>query len=321
MLNKVLFLDISTLRLEVFVIGYPDKGESQIVLISDSKNNILFSCVIDCYKHSSVNKTIEILEGRGVKELNLFIWTHTDEDHSLGIDDLIEKFCKNTTRFLLPELITGNERDFVEYNETVKSCFESINTFNTGGNYCVSSVSVVPGGHSQVFFFKFIDTITGSELVFEILAIAPLSALIRRRWDTGALKKKNDVSIATIFKIGNLNLLFSSDVENQTISQIADFHFDNLAFLKTPHHTSKTSTKLIDKVTANYKNKIPTSVTTVYRVHDLPDCDLIDEYKKISDRFYSTGLGDESSGVTHTIFDIVNNSIIGEKIYGNAILL
>jgi beta-lactamase superfamily II metal-dependent hydrolase len=321
MQNKTLFLDVNTLRLEVFVIGYPDKGESQIIIISDISHNILFSCVIDCYEHAAINKTVEILESKGVQDLTLFIWTHTDEDHSFGIDNLIKKFCKKTTRFLLPELITGNEKDFVEYNEYVKACFDSINAFNVGGNYCVSSATVIPGGHSQVFFTKFIDKKTGSQLNFEILAIAPLSALIRRRWDSGIVKKKNDLSIATIFKVGNLNLLFSSDIENQTISQIADYHFQNLAFLKTPHHTSKTSTKLIDKILANYTAKIPTAVTTIYKVHNLPDGELVDEYKKITEKFYSTGIGDQSSGVTHTTFDIVNNIIIDEMIFGNAVLL
>ena len=319
--NNILFL-IDNLVVEIFVIGYPDKGESQIIFLTDRTNNsIIFSCVIDCYRHQNINKTIEVLKERNISILDMFIWTHTDIDHSLGIVDLVTSYCNKKTNFILPELVYGNLNDFIEYNNEIKESFDVINSFNTGTNYNVNSATVVPNGHASIWRNKFIDKDNGAELIFEILAIAPCSALLRRRYGIGEINKKNDLSIATIFKIGQLNLLFSGDIENQTINQIADYHFENLAYLKTPHHTSTTSTNLIEKIKNNFNFKIPTAVTTVYKSNNLPHNDVVNEYKKITDNFYSTGIGNDYFGITYTKYHILSNSITEEILTGNAILL
>lgn len=322
MQKNSIFVDINNLTLEVFVVGYPDKGESQIIFIKNKIiNNVVFSCVIDCYKYKGVNKTIDILDQNGIELLDMFIWTHTDEDHSIGISDIVRRFCTNKTKFILPELVHGNEKDFVNYNKEIEESFKLINAFNTGSNYNVCTATVVPNGHSSIHKLIFIDLQTNCEIIFEILALAPCSPIIRRRWESGEVRQKNDLSIATIFKIGEINLLFSGDIENQTISLIADYHFENLSYIKTAHHTSTTSTNLISKIEDNCSNSIASAVSTIYKTHNLPHADVVEKYKKIVDKFYSTGLGDDTNGYTKTVFHIVSNSIIEECLFGNAIEL
>lgn len=320
MINDKFFININDLLLEIFVIGYPDKGESQIIILKDDKH-IYFSCVIDCYRHNSINKTIDILNTNGIKHLDMFIWTHTDEDHSLDIENLINTFCNSKTSFVLPELTYGNLNDFIKYNLEIKNSFDLINSFNTGQNYNVATATAVPKSHSNIWRNEFIDIKTTSKLLFEIIAVAPCSALLRRRYESGDIKKKNDLSIATIFKIGDLNLFLSGDIEDQSINQMANYHFENIKYIKTPHHSSTTSTNLIDKLIEHSEAKTLKSVSTIYKQHNLPHPDVVERYKKISDSFISTGFGPKDSGVDFTRFNVIKNEIINEERSGNCLKL
>ena len=320
-MKKVFVDDINKITLEVFTIGYTEKGESQVVLLYDNVNsNCILSFVIDCYSANEANLTIEILNQYNITHLDYFIWTHTDEDHSIGINNIIDTFCDKKTQFYLPEGVAGNENDFINYNQEVKECFDKINALNQGGNYNVHTLTSVVGGHTQVLKMFFVDSFTSKEFVLEILGIAPISALIRRRWDAGEVKNKNDLSIATIFKVGEIGLLFSGDIENQTINQIPDFYFEGLSYIKTPHHTSKSSTKLLDKIENVFNDeKISSAVSTTYKTHNLPDTDLIQQYKKYVTTFSSTGDGNTGYGYVKTVFEIINKEFT-EELFGDAII-
>jgi len=133
---------------------------------------------------------------------------------------------------------------------------------------------------------------------------------------------KNDLSIATLFKIGELNLLFGGDVENQTLNQIPDFHFEDISFIKTPHHTSKSSIDVLNKLDRNDQGiKIPSVATTIFSNFDLPDLDVIKEYLLHAEVFNSTGEGSEDYGTIMVVFDILGKAIETEELRGNAIKL
>ncbi|PKL80295.1 MAG: hypothetical protein CVV25_04650 [Ignavibacteriae bacterium HGW-Ignavibacteriae-4] len=313
--------DIKKITLEVYTIGYTEKGESQVVLLYDNVNSkCILSFVIDCYSANNANLTHDILIQKNITNLNYFIWTHTDEDHSMGINYIIDTFCNKETQFYLPEGVAGNENDFIDYNLEVKECFDKINAFNQGGNYNVHTLTCCVEGHTQILRKIIVESKTSTKFVFEIIGIAPISALVRRKWADGNVKKKNDLSIATIFKVGELSLLFSGDIENQTIHRIPDFYFEGLSYIKTPHHTSKSSTKLIDKIEKIYDNKIiPCAVSTTFKKHKLPDIDLIERYKKYVDTFSSTGDGQTGYGYIKTVFEIINQKY-SEELFGDAII-
>ncbi|WP_185286183.1 MBL fold metallo-hydrolase [Chryseobacterium indologenes] len=313
--------DIDELTLEVFTIGYSEKGESQIIILFDNKNdNPLLTFVIDCYATARFHKTKEILDSYKIKHIDHFIWTHTDEDHSTGIEVLIDDYCNKKTNFYFPEAINGNIKDLVDYNAEVKACFDKINAFNISQNYNVNSISTVAGQHTQVLKSQFVDTKTSKNFSFEVLAIAPISAIIKRRINSGKIATKNDFSIATLFKVGELNLLFSGDIENQTINLIPNYLFENLTYIKTPHHTSKTSTKLLDKLDEVYINKVPFAISTTYRANKLPDKELIKDYKKYVTSFISTGDGTEGFGYVKIIYNITKMEYFKEELYGDAFI-
>lgn len=307
--------DISKLKLDVFVIGYSKKGESQIILVYD-EDKIIYSFVIDCYSQNEINKTIDLLNSQNVSAIDYFIWTHTDEDHSIGIQDIIDQFCNKGTNFYLPEFNYGHIHDLIDYNEEVKASFHKINELNKRQNFNVNSISAPSGGFMSILDTKLQDK-RGIYQTLQVLGVAPSSPLLRRRWNNQNITKKNDFSIALIFKLGDLNLLFSGDIENTTINQIPDFYFENLCYIKTPHHTSKSSDALLKKINSD-EWTVSTSVSTVYKQHLLPDLDLVSEYKNISEKFYSTGSGLNNFGYIKTSFDVIEGSIIEEEVFGDA---
>ena len=316
--------NINEITLHVFTIGYSEKGESQIIILYDNiRNQCLFSFVIDCYSTNSFHKTKDILDCYKILNIDYFIWTHTDEDHSVGIDKLIDDYCSIKTNFYLPEGIDGTESDVFGYSDDIKNCLEKINSLNKSRNYNVHTLTLPTGGNLEILRAVIKEEKTTKQFNFQVYCIAPFSAIIRRRKLAKEEGKKhtnaNDFSIATVFKVGELSLLFSGDIENQTINLIPDYHFEGLSYVKTPHHTSNTSTKLLDKIEKNFDGiKIPTAVTTTYKVFNLPKSELIEEYRKFVTTFNSTGRGATGYGYVKTVFNVIKKEYT-EELIGDAV--
>ena len=309
-MSKKIFLNDDNLRAEIYLIGYPKMGESQLVLLRDkSSGKIYFSAVIDSYTHDSVNKTIELLNLHSVKQLNLLCWTHPDKDHSIGIDTIFNDFCSNDTLVLLPEGVNGSATDFLDYEANILDFFSAIKNNNSGRKYNVDSASAVREQTKGVVTRLF--TLGLKEIKFQIDAVAPIGAIVRRRMENG-LSVKNDISIALILKFGECSFFFSGDIENQTISLLPEHIFSNLSYLKTPHHTSKTSDGILKILESTYDGeyKIPITCTTAYRKHFLPNEKLIEKYRLYTSSFFTThnDSSPENYGIIKAVFNPFDNT-------------
>jgi hypothetical protein len=208
---------------------------------------------------------------------------------------IINGFCNKYTEFFLPEGIYGTDEDFVSYSKEILEAIDKINTFNTGQSYNVSSISTPSGSsmHLDKLSRTFKDR-KSREIKFRIKALAPISAIIRRRIAT-ALRTKNDSSIALMAKFGAYSAFLSGDIEDSAIRQIDPYHFEELNYLKTPHHTSTTSTHLLKKFDEIFNgHQIDLTCSTVYVQHSLPDAGVVESYKVYTKKFLTTG--DSSSG-------------------------
>jgi hypothetical protein len=285
-LEPEIVYDLRELTLKVFIVGYSTKGESIIVLICNKSEDdvVLFSAVIDCFELDDINKTMDILNDNNVKELSLFCWTHPHEDHTLGILDVLNKFCKKDTKILLPEGVTGSPKDVLSYDSYQQSIFSKIKKNNSNIVYNVKSVSV--GEYRNTEYKKRIKD-SRAEILIEVFSYTPNSSIIRRRIEKNKCDVVNDYSIALLFDIGDISLFFSGDIEDQTIGQMSIEGFEEkIDLLKTPHHTSDSSGELLSLL----ENGIVNTCTTVYKQNDLPKDKIVKKYKNLSDNFYSTGL-------------------------------
>ena len=94
--------------------------------------------------------------------------------------------------------------------------------------------------------------------------------------------------------------------------------FNNPLFLKIPHHSSKTSDKLLGRLKNSSQSM---SCTTTYYSQRLPQIEILNEYQKRYSHLHSTGLSKEdkySYGVLEYVFDLFGARNVHIKRHGNA---
>ena len=99
--------------------------------------------------------------------------------------------------------------------------------------------------------------------------------------------------------------------------------------MKIPHHASATAGCFIDKLNGLDISSPAVATTTVYRIHNLPDKEILKRYAMWGNytEVYSTGdvesfeKDNEKSGVIKTSFDILERKKvpIETSLYGNAV--
>jgi len=293
------------LILDIYLIGYRNKGESIIFVIYT--DDIPSYCgVIDCYEYNNLNVTVEILKKKDIKSLDLLCWSHPDEDHSIGIDTIISLYANENTKVLLPGHINGNEYN---YNPRIQNTFNIINqnvVSRKVKKYIVRDVC----DNMNLVHKNYINK-SGQPYEFNICSIAPNSTILRGN-DFKETIQKNDYSIGLVLSLGEFKVLFSGDIENRTIERFEDFYLPNFFdCIKVPHHTSESSDRLLNFL--NYEAKSEIACTTVFRNHKLPQVMLIDRYKNYVREFYCTGSIEtedtEDYGVIHIQTDIVRKQM------------
>ena len=109
---------LKNLRVRIYVVGYHKQGESIVIILLDNATEEIFYCgVIDTFKKKNIHITKEILEHYGIKRIDILCWSHPDNDHSWGLDELLENYCDDQTDFLYPYGVEPNNMFFSEYNK------------------------------------------------------------------------------------------------------------------------------------------------------------------------------------------------------------
>ena len=312
--------DLKQLQLHIFLIGYPVEGECILIFVVDnSVNEVLFSMMIDCYSYNNYNVAHDILNLYNIGTLDYFIWTHPDNDHSVGIEDTLKKYGLKTTTILLPEGVLNGRK----LGENATSALNYINSVGIRKqNYQVNRVSVSLPKNRNIFE-ETIYTDTIAKLDFSFSIIAPNSAIVGKRTTKNKKCKLNDFSIGIIIHFGDLNFVFGGDIENQTIKRIPEYYFDNIGYIKVPHHGSISSDSLIESVSniSNLSKKQIIAATTVFTNSSLPQQIVLDKYKSFCSNIFYTGSGSQNYGYIKTVYNIAETTVELPEIKGNAICI
>ena len=270
-MNKVKLFS-NSLVLEVYLIGYPSQGES-VVFFLKADGKVSYTGVVDCFKHQSINKTLEILQKEGVSRIDFLCWTHPHEDHSLDIDRLLQLYCDNNTKIWLTDI----------YPDELETC-----GFSKSSILMYSSIKKKIGAlNSNIKFAKdntILDRLRfeGREAyLVEIESFAPNSTIIAERKERQQKEEGNPYSIGLSIFAGRFNVMLCGDVENPTIERFEDIYFEApVDYIKIPHHGSPTSDMLPNKL-RSFGIKAPSVATsTVYNRHNLPEDAVLKEYQK-----------------------------------------
>lgn len=186
----------NALKIEVYVIGYKGIGES-IVLFIKADSLVIFSAVVDSYCYCGENKTIEILNKNSVDKIDYFCWSHPDEDHSLGIDELFHNYIDEDTLINIPEDVEINknkcsERTIEIFNLLIE-CSKSKKKYKV---YTISDFKDILA-YENDFRVLYND----KEYLMKIESISPNSSLIRQELDVLNFNK-NRHSIAFLLYFG-----------------------------------------------------------------------------------------------------------------------
>ena len=317
--------DRRNLLVKVFVIGYPNRGESICVLFIDAGygNKVLYSMVIDSFKYKRINKTVDILCRFGVDKdkLNMLVWSHPDYDHTFGINEIINGFCDENTKVILPYDLNGEVWNKVKYNRDDKNIIQNIlrlvrRKFKSHETACVPEKKFVPFEN-----LEFNDLIGGLSVIIQ--AVSPHGSRINYLLETESEIHKNELSLCLQIDIGNEyknSLVFLSDIENEAIAMLDSKCFESPVFIKIPHHTSSTSDEFLKEI-SELEEKPYVACTTVYKIHGLPEKHLLEKYRKCVSQIDCTGFKKKKSqnyGCVEYTFDFYHDFSISVRHEGHA---
>lgn len=310
--------DTSKLQVKIYVIGYKEQGESIIMLFIDLvKDIVVYSIVIDsCLANDGTNKTIEYLEKKKVKKLNILCWTHPDTDHTLGIDTLVNDYCNKKSLILIPFGLFGKDDDPINYNEGDQERIKNLIQYNTTKTKCVIPIGPKSESQETVLDLQFDDLLNPKKC--HILAMSPHKDYIYDNFISNTKVNKNHLSISLMVELEGYKFDFCGDITERTINHIWRIPFDRPLFLKTPHHTSRYSLNLLEILTTDADSL---GCTTTFSREGLPHDDAIQSYLERYSVFHTTGTTKDDTpiyGIIEYTFDLFDKKQVTIKCHGHA---
>lgn len=324
-MNK--FFDES-LEFEINLIGYKSKGECILFFIK-ADGRVVYSGLVDCYEMSCKNVMIDLLGQAGIDCLDFICWTHPHDDHTAGLDKIIDEFCNERTKIWIPPVLTTDIDDFSRNIRSTYGKLFSILESKKRDNTIVRDASDV----KLLERIRYKSNTDNLFYEFSISSFAPESNLLLKKQINEMFDVGNLYSIGLIINIGHFYVVLAGDIENYAMKTLPDMNFSDLKngfeYLKIPHHSSKSSDAIIDRFNSMEIGAPIVATTTVFRANKLPDLDVLNRYCGWSKDIEVYSTGDISNdldekcicGIIKTSIDVLGNREfpIETSLRGNAI--
>lgn len=317
-----IFDEINDLYVDIYLIGYESEGESCIFVLK-SNTEIFYTIVIDSYETDKNNYIIKILDSIDKeRKLDMLVWTHPHDDHSIGLDKIISKKCDKDTKIIISNILNKE----LEYSKTSNSIIKYISSKLNGkspkGRWNINSMAHFSDLLQEINFTHGKNLIKTMKIrcIAPYPTIGPVQGLLKE-------EKINKLSIGILVEILNeenvLNFLFTGDMEKQTIDSICIEQEDEeipyvYNYIKIPHHGSNNPVNLTNLLSEDVKSEI--GCTTVFCSKKLPEDKAIKSYNKFIENISCTSdinnnkFGD---GIIKVSYDI-KNKISKTYYYGTA---
>lgn len=281
----------------IYLIGYKNQGESIVVEIKDKNINPAICGIIDCFKYQQLNWTLKLLRKEKINSIQFLFWSHPDEDHSRGLDDILEKYQNNIKYIGISEGLSLNEifnsipRNTKNRNLYMKKIFDNIKIFTDQENPNFIRCN------ADTREFKIPFLMNNKKVNFTIKPFAPLSSICNNEnikvFDNIINKGthsiiKNRISSGLLICIGDRKLCLTGDIINESLGsktyQLKLMNmFKDIDIVKIPHHGSKSSSNFIDLLP---KNILIAGVTKYKK--EAPDQNILKRYKARNAKIYAT---------------------------------
>lgn len=306
--------DLSNLLVKIIVVGYQKKGESCIFLLIDRRNHkVIYSIVIDSFKRRKQNRTIELLRANGVKEgeLDILCWSHPDEDHSLGIDEIWKRYAGDNTKIITPVSFWSREYNIKAFNPNNREIkfLDYVTGLNSQTHSTLLPESTAGGGDLvwQINFSAGVDIIK-----FRVLILSPLVARLKGLIDSNKAINRNQTSVTLVVELGDNRFVFPADLPNAEIALLNEEAMENPLFIKIPHHGSSSSSKFLNYIPIDPFSQQKANIlacTTVFKSarggSELPEREVMDKYISKCQKVCNTGSEkSENYGVVTADYDL-----------------
>jgi beta-lactamase superfamily II metal-dependent hydrolase len=315
--------DRSNLLVKVYVIGYSERGESILILFMDKGdgNRVLYSLAIDSFKYKGIHKTTELMDQHGIKDkkLDMLVWSHPDYDHTYGIQEILNGYCNENTRVVLPYDLNGEAWNNVKYNREDKEIVNKVLALTKRKFLSHHTAAVSDKLYQPMMEFELDDGL--GMLPVYIHALSPHSSRINYMLEKHKTMEKNDLSIALMIEIGTGNrFLFMADTENDDIDMLYPKALQQPLFVKISHHGSSTSDRLSGSLVQGAE-KLPLACTTIYKSQGLPEQGVLTAYRSMFKQVDCTGRSESVSknfGVVEYSFDLYDQQCVKVRHDGHA---
>lgn len=280
----------SDVYLEVHIVGYPEMGESIVLLLKDS-GKVILTLVTDSYYTEQANEVERILQMNGKPPVDIFVWTHPDEDHSVGIEHLLDTYDNNGyAKIYMPSNLS---RDIIKCQVAQDAYRYLMSKYNSGRRYMITSIGVDKDLTLPFWKFQFRERQSNRKISGSLTFLLPESALTQRRAFEGAENAgdMNDFSIVYILELNGIRYFFGGDMAGQSVQFLMRHktYLENIRYIKIPHHGSKEPLKLVDMLSP-FQMKKAVSTTTIFKDSHPYDVTL-DRYGNICAHVSSTHRG------------------------------
>lgn len=308
----------SNLSLEVHTVGYPEMGESIVTFLKDG-TRVLLTVITDSFKTDNADEVKHILEANGHPSVNIFIWTHPDEDHSVGIESLLDEF--DSQRDATVYMPANMSKDIMTCDAARKAFDYLVKNYDTGRRYQLRPILTIGNQVVTQNGFEIHERLTNRTITGNFSFLLPDSSLTMRRSYHGAKNAgdMNDFSLVFVLELNGIRYLFGGDMTKQSIQFIERkdcSYLENIRFVKIPHHGSTEPLKLVDKLVP-YQSGKAVATTTVFKATH-PYKDALDKYAEICEHVFSTDRGPESYGSIRLDFSVTRMYIPSPVFRGNA---
>ena len=188
-------------------------GQADSMLIETQNNTI----ILDCGEEDDGDKIVELLQNKGISNVDYIFITHYDKDHVGGFPEVMENITANS--IIVPSY-EGNNKEYEKYLETINE------------------------KNLTVTFFEDDTSLIIDDVMFEI------SVPKKKAYAEG----DNDFSLVISATHGENTFLFAGDAEKDRLTEVIREFGRKYDFLKVPHHGkyNKNTKRFINTVKPSY---------------------------------------------------------------------
>lgn len=316
-------ISLDTFFIQIYIIGGNNgNGESILILFCDEEKVIKTIAIDSCVAKINGESVViagKLLETYKVNKIDCFIWTHPHNDHTKGLQKLIEKYFSNSSIIVIPKQIYGGENNIVKVSHLCEKTIRFINNRFKSNN--IKSIDCDVQEKRKVYTFTLQEEFSGKEIHCNVYCLTPTSYILDdiKRNEGKKLSKSelNILSISFILDIEGYYFFFGGDASDRTLLNTNNGDIKKCRWIKIPHHASSTAENFIDHL----EQDIDSAVTTAFHSQKLPNTSILDKYKRRTDYVYITHKQKDKKGIGMVKYEYRfkdNDVQLTISTYGNA---